>query len=931
MRQTRREKMKPAFESRTRRLAVDESGYVMIMTAFVFIVVALIGVALAIVGINEFTLSARTKLMDQSYAVADAGINRAAVQMRLIPSLTTDPPTGANNYGEGVDTPQWTSTETFAGGYYTVEVWQSEMNTSGIGERNNPTYKVVKSTGSITKGSRTAERTILARIVFGIPSQEYDASFDYCIYNGMNVDGEGATWPGVTYWIGNFYYDGYTPYPLVNGHSPKGAIYTRGNINVPTKLLGDVSILGNIVATGNINVYNAWSANWNNPSFDMKRGNIVAGVDGSGNAEVRSEYSVGVYTGGVRILADGIAGKGNVVAAQDVTVRAVVNIGAKPVRVDGIKAGQDVLVTGVANTSTLTIGNITSVRRTSIDCSWGAGTTTANITAGEHSDGTGVRFTGSVWLTMTVGNIQSRGHVVATNSDGVKLATGSIWSGGYINLNNNANWFTDILDNSIYIGGSCRATNYIRIRSADNCYITGGNTESEGYIDIRSIQTSFLGGDNRVRVSSGDNVNSGSYVTIRNDNAVLDCSGQIGNINAVGNIDVYNNDPISVGTFYAGNASNTSTINFDCDANFFSGDSSAGNFWGAGLVSVRHRQTLSGDLYMGWIRSATQIHAIGSWDSVGWNPDVHTGGMTAPSITGDGDYYVGGSRTYSNPGRPAVTAPTVSRPDTPTVSVLAEAGLEAPVRLLEPNWSYFLGAATQDEGKTCPHCGFKNTISATTCQNPSHTPPHNPTPPGPSCGTNISAVATVPHVIRDRGAGPAGTGGDWGNGFDGEILFKWDASVTNSPYSSNETVYAQNGEDIVLNLNWTQEGSSFKGTVVTKGSVYIDTSLVGWFVDDLQELNLVAGVDISRRTGGLTLVGDSSSHYHWWAHRNIDLQNLRFQILGDNTFYGSFTAGNRVYYQSNTFWENTRFYWSRWALDPVAWVEPFKVQSWREM
>jgi len=58
---------------------------------------------------------------------------------------------------------------------------------------------------------------------------------------------------------------------------------------------------------------------------------------------------------------------------------------------------------------------------------------------------------------------------------------------------------------------------------------------------------------------------------------------------------------------------------------------------------------------------------------------------------------------------------------------------------------------------------------------------------------------------------------------------------------------------------------------------------------------------------------------------------MQITIASQHDFFGSFTAGDKVVYNSNSLWENTTFKWSRWALDPVAWAPPFRVLDWKEL
>ncbi|MCG2796730.1 MAG: hypothetical protein L6427_12890 [Actinomycetia bacterium] len=345
----------------------------------------------------------------------------------------------------------------------------------------------------------------------------------------------------------------------------------------------------------------------------------------------------------------------------------------------------------------------------------------------------------------------------------------------------------------------------------------------------------------------------------------------------------------------------------------------SGGVWGAS-VEIDHNQVTSGDVSIGLIggndsvRGAGAVSIEGSYDLTstdiflnGGSGDIRYNGSLYTYDTSYGSAYNGYTSlptSYTNPG---VTAPSVATPDIPTkpdpvyvdrngalnepgpdlqdknVDVLYEAGLTSTVNLLEPNWFHFQTMAEMDDVSN----------------------------PG------------APHMIYDNGPGDSGT-------TLGEILFVWDAT---KPYSSQETVY--NGDpdvDIIIDkLHWQHVGAAFEGTIVSRGDIYISSSDTNWFMGSEQILNLVAGGEIMSRTAGLTLAESNNCHYHFWAYGDIRLENMRFGLIGVNTFYGSFTAGNRVYYADNSFWTSTEFKWSRWALDPVAWVPPFKVLTWREV
>jgi len=168
----------------------------------------------------------------------------------------------------------------------------------------------------------------------------------------------------------------------------------------------------------------------------------------------------------------------------------------------------------------------------------------------------------------------------------------------------------------------------------------------------------------------------------------------------------------------------------------------------------------------------------------------------------------------------------------------------------------------------------------------------------------------------------------------GVIQFVWD---TSKPYSTRETVYS--GDPSVRveikSLDWSNQngaqGAAFEGTVVSQGDVTITAPNSAWFMKTWQVLNVVSGHNITCSTSGLTLWENNNSQFHFWADHDIDMSNLRFSLGGGQTYFGSFTAGNRIHIADNSFYPNCTFRWSRWALDPVAWAPPFKVLTWKEI
>lgn len=1077
------ERMRAVWNFKRGKLAKDESGYILIMSLFVLIIVSLVGISLAIVGINEYQLTARTKIMDQAYAIAEAGVNRAAVQVRIQPDLTRTIGTFYPN-----NPPQWgPHTENFGGGSYTVNLWQSELVTT------NANYKVVRSTGTITSAGRTAERTIETRIIVGTGGDEYDASFDYTIYNGFNQESYNGTWPDVDYWVGRFSWDGYNSY---NGHWPKGAIYARGNINLPVRLAADLDILGNVVATNDITLYNAWEIQAIDPGIEIKKGNVVAGLDGTGSATVQTRWTGSLFQECIQVLADGVGGKGYVVAGTDVNVSSTANAGFdNPIVIGGIKAGRNCTIDGTVNISeNLQIGPIISGTKTTIKSHWLTGITVGSIWSGPDPSvgGIGVDLesvaassinTGAItsrgevyavatWASITIGNMTIGNNIAGATAGGTGLdylaqgpstaSAGAVDSVGAINFrgqnwpalcnisvgnircNQNVDvglfaWYLDLSGwGSVSVGsvasggdvdiklrqdwplvpenlsvGNVSATGNVSIQGNDtvsvgsisangnvgvceslafwgsSCRFTVGNVYSGGD-DSGGYVREYLGGAGTIpwRASPGpgnpdpnDDEYPGDalppfggnfnvdltyatgcnvYLLSHAEFTGADDSFTVGEIKSRGKVWGFAHDEFTTGGIQAnsdlriesrikditpgddihinGQCLSRTSVYLRSGATPGTGDSNVtGGIWSGGSVEVRRDDFVDvtdTDMHIGQIGGGDSVKARAgiTLQGVGdtciifigcWRPDIWLDGSgtarnpagqtksrtdTVGGCPNDGVFGYWNSGGYwdfwrdGDPGNPAlyggpgVTSPNLSKPAAPVVGrggdvdVLAEAGLDDPVVLLEPNWAYFEESAALDD-----------------VANPS-----------------------VPHMIYDTG-NPLD--GDWdGAAGNGEILFKWDSSVTNTPYSSNETVYnGDAGVNVLLDLNWTQEGSNFEGTIVSKGSVLIDDTMVAWFLGSTQVLNVVAGVDIAKHTGGLTLWQTNSAHYHLWAYRNIDLSNLRFALGGTNIWYGSFTAGNRVKYNSNTLVEFTAFKWSRWALDPVAWVPPFEVLSWKEL
>ena len=988
--------MRIVWDLKWGRLKSDESGYVLIMALFVLVIASLIGVALMVIGFNEYQLSARTKLMDTAYEIAEAGINRACVQMRDDSELLTTTGNGTNNYKGSTSIPQWRTgispeySEPFGSsgweGSYSVSIWQSELMPS------NPYYKVIVSRGTVERSGRTAERTIEARIIASAATDDYDASFDYCIYNGFygrpwatppEPQNDNGVWPNTTYWLGNFKMDGVSPYL---GHKPKGAVYTRGSINIPTRLLSSADFRGNIVATNDVTLSNAWGLSTGiNPGLRISnidrdsnpvpgQGHVIAGLDGTGNIDVNIYAQSGL---GVRPFSV----SGHLAAATNVTVNNTatfaINFGGASNSVGGIVAGGNVGVTRLANfdisNGGLSLGNIFSSGSTVIRNTFGGGLSYGQISAGRATTvvgGTSYTDLGCHLETFRIGAVsggtvfsEGRVNIYTTTAFGISTGTvyaaregnlavdvkatsfgvtvGSIRAQGKVNVE----VLTGLFNCPTVTAGSDTAGNGLVI-DASAAGITVGNITARGSVSmivnslggsINSIWTNRSINMQMLSFSSGvGNISAGSDISI---SATIPISGNvsIGRVSANGNFSMVSTlisfiggattyiqgikaggnvsldtQGIAIG-WHAGVCRNLDPWNSGPgtpDSTFEGHSPSTDSVVAAGNISIVATGLGSNEVQntarAGYSSSSSGIftgNKVSNHLSLrNWNPGVDDPGIPAsPWTSGPVSGYPVGTEAWLDSKAPIVNQRLL----------LKMAGLELPVQLIEPDWSYFEEAAASDEGKRCPSCLKTNPRGYSECQ---------------FCGEDLSGVLEKPpHVLRDGGAGDA----DGNPNPNGSIRFLWDAGL----YSSNETIYQSNPDvDIIVDIKWGGAGSDFKGTLVTKGNVKIDNSLgLGWTFDTGQELNLVSGRDIVKNTSGITLVKADNVRYHFWARGNIDFRDMTFALGGVNTFNGSFTAGNRVYYTDTSFWTISTWNWSRWSLDTRAWLPPFSVLSYKEI
>jgi len=508
--------MKWVWDFKWGKIKSDESGYIMVMAIFVLVITSLIAVGLAVVGANEFQLSGRTKLMDKAYQNAEAGISRAGVYIKDHPSVVLETGSGAHNYRTS-PTAQWQSGTqdfgatgwegTYSASTYSASIWQSDF------VPDNPYYKVILSTGSVKrKNGETAERTIEARIIAGPSTTDYDASFDYCIYNGFYGAGkpgdpdyeaptENGVWPaaGSDYFLGNMIIDGVTPY---NGHSPKGAIYTRGSISIPAKGLSGCTIHGNIVATKNVTLETSYSlglTTYQGIKIDnvipasgapvVGQGNVIAGLSGTGSANlVVKRVTAGEYTAPLTVS------PGLVVAANDVTINIANNASfgggdQASVTTGGIIAGGNVTLTKTGRfgaSQACTLGNIFCSGTANIQSEF-ASVGIAQLSAGGTPVGCHIENTSG---SISTAAIYSEGRVELEANAGGKLFTiGDVYTGSP-------------LVESLNIDASASNVSVGNITAQGGVYIKSGNawTPTIGTI-IAGIDNSATRPGNGVTIS----------------------------------------------------------------------------------------------------------------------------------------------------------------------------------------------------------------------------------------------------------------------------------------------------------------------------------------------------------------------------------------------------------------------------------------------
>ena len=1006
--------MTRAVKKVLKNLSGDQSGYVLFLVLFVLLIVSLVGVALIVVGTSEINLSARSRMMDQAYSIAEAGIDRAVAEVASNRDLANSR-TGTveeENYSL-----LWRCDEGFPGdthGRYVASVSYDYENPSegtyppGTGD---PFYKRIISTGTYTWGDKSVERTIeIKAYVPAVEQEAYDEAFDYCIFNGFNSrPDESGMWPSddsnnpVNFSAGQFTFDGSTPY---EGHAPQGALYTCGDLQLTiTGLNGSsdqrntVTVKGNVVATDDITVTNTDSSYSDMIVGEGINDKVVAGLDGTGDATVTAR---GSSQQNQKLLM-----KATLCAAQDIDIGGAYLL--ESYEIGNIKAGGNVMISRALTTS-LIVGDILSAGKTEVESVIAVPITINSIRAGEYTGETAVwgidglvfrnlgvslsvaaswpislavtgispyndpgedysiissgelvvislagpydlghikagygyttqmpftpdwptpgpsetkRVGAVVWAAFSncrVGDITSTGRVdfrqwllggldaAAINTGGITAGTDAPEGTGGMGVDCRINvfWGGGISTG----GGPVTAVGDVAISNEGWLAVIWplndvslGNILSGANVDLRTIFSGF--GRRGGRITTGT-ISVAGNVSVSSGSELV-CGSGSGAISAEGSVTLNADDSIQAGAIASNSSVSLKSTNEDISINSGSGSiyargnvsfecktgslasSAVSGVWGQDVTIKRNSGSFDG-LLIGTIPdSSDSIRATGDVSLTAVSPDkislsivrMHTGETYTTSGT-----IIGGARVDDDnlilPAGITVTPPTVPpKPDVPQVNMLDEAGLSEPVRLPEPNWWHFMNSAIEDDKSS-------------------------------------DFDPATPHMVYEGGPGDYDSAAG--------IQFEWNTDT----YSSNEVIYSDNPSVplYIRVLDWDGEVAAFTGTIVSKGPVIIDADGANWSPGTQHVLNIISGTDITFDTQGATGVADC--HFHLYAVNNITFLS-GIGLTGGSTFFGSFTAGNKVDIKTERLFENCTFKWSRWGLDPAGWLPAFKVLSWREI
>ncbi|MBK5093867.1 MAG: hypothetical protein JJE48_10190, partial [Actinobacteria bacterium] len=337
--------------------------------------------------------------MERAYSIAEAGIDRGVAEVDNDRDLAN-----SRTNTEELEPPYllWQRSEEFPGdehGEYDVSIYYDTSNPTETGGTDgpwtgDPSYKRIMSTGTYTSGVKSVERTIEIKAYIPAFEQEsYDEAFDYCIFNGFNArSDESGIWPSdddnnpAPFSAGQFTFDGSTPY---GGHAPKGALYTRGDLQLTmTGLDGSsderntVTVKGNVVATGDITVTNTESSYSDMIVGEDIDDKVVAGLDGTGKVTVNAVGALGLLERTQKVDINA-----TLCAAGDIDI--VGEYGLESYEIGDIKSGGNVTVSRAMNTP-LAVGNVLSTGKTGVESLMAYQIVVNSIRAGEYEGDTTV-------------------------------------------------------------------------------------------------------------------------------------------------------------------------------------------------------------------------------------------------------------------------------------------------------------------------------------------------------------------------------------------------------------------------------------------------------------------------------------------------------------------------------------------------------------
>ncbi len=939
-----------------------EDGYVLVMSVFVLVIMVIVGTMLIVVGVGEVELSSKTKSIEKVYELAEAGISRAIVEARLNPDILDPGQVSGHVYNTPLNTPQFTAREDFGDGYYVVELWQDDRAWDWNDPYNSDVNrKVIKSTGFYKAGRNRVSRTLEMRVKIDVWSEEYDASFDYLIFNNDTRGASGRDpWPKSTFYLGNFVWDAKTAYSSGGEYRrPKGAIYTKGNMDLINFIGGKLKVLGNIVASGDIRLANTVGLHG---GVDID-GNVVAGARPNWEQATQStvQFLDGVESNGARlgagdvelkVIADpnvtdhGIRVNGLIAAARDIKIKTWGATGIQSaVKVGGLRAGRDIEFPAAANFNInwpVEVGKLSGItcgRDFDATSTFLGGLDLGDVWAGDDVSFT-VNFSPD-----RIGNIKAydkvtlsanqfgtiRSGAVEAGAGGVELKKGGyVISTSEFRINQkNGSSITSLGD--IVLSGSGWSLDYFNV-TTEGSILCGSNINIDGqtggsWSTLNLKRSVRAKGSITLKTNQGIDIGHDAGISVISENSSVEIStngfitGGIkisGDVLARGNINLFADTGfLGVNTYLqvsGGVRSHQGNINVESAGLISPSNWVLKGLWAGGNASAKISQSwfaFSTKMTIGRIvNDDSAIRAVGNiilrpnpfwpahwpWeeppDNMILNGNARYGGIYDANPANRVGYASGYGPISSSVSPPsAPTVPQVTAPAPPTlgsggdIDILQAADLESPVKFPEPNWGFFYKQAYNDD----------------------------------------EANPSAPHLLEDGGRG------DEDGQVNGQILFKWDSS---KPYSPNETVFSPNPAVVlkIKALDWSDEGADFKGTIVARGNILLDSASTNFFLDRRQTLNIITGGGFFWENAGLSLTLSEECNFHIYASREIDLHSAVFNFWGTNRIIrGSFAAGWYVLFYRYDLFTDLLWQWARFDIDPEAWMPQYRVYSLREV